>query len=55
MTRSERTLFSLEGVEGLAPFGFHVGQFGSMATEDESTGEEADQECEEMGHGFKKV
>jgi hypothetical protein len=57
MTRSERTLFSLEGVEGLAAFGFELGGFASVLAEDESTGDEADEECEEVGdHGlFKKV
>jgi hypothetical protein len=42
MTRSERTLFSLEGVEGLAAFGFELGGFASVLAEDESTGDEAD-------------
>ena len=51
MTRSERTSLALEGVEGLAAFGFKRVGSGAVATEDESTGEEADQECEEMGHG----
>jgi hypothetical protein len=45
-------LFSLEGVEGLAAFGFELGGFASVLTEDESTGDEADQEGEEVGHGF---
>ena len=52
MTRSERTLFSLEGVEGLAAFGFQLAGLGGVFTEDECTGEKADQECEKMGHGL---
>jgi hypothetical protein len=36
----------------LAAFGFELGGFASVLTEDESTGDEADQEGEEVGHGF---
>jgi hypothetical protein len=48
--RSKRTALAvLEGVEGLTALGFEVGQAGGMATEDESTGDEADDEgtCDE--------
>ena len=52
MTRSERTSLALEGVEGLAAFGFELGGFAGVLAEDESTGDEADEEGEEVGHGF---
>jgi len=46
MTRSERTLLALEGVEGLSAFGFELGGFASVLAEDESTGDKADEEGE---------
>jgi len=55
MTRSERTLLALEGVEGLATFGFQLGGFASVLAKDESTGDEADEEGEEVGHRVRKV
>jgi hypothetical protein len=53
MTRSKRTALAvLEGVEGGLALCFEVGQAGGMATKDESTGDEADEESEEVGdHG----
>jgi len=53
MTRSERTSLALEGVEGLAAFGFELGGFAGVLAEDESTGDEADEEGEEVGHGSR--
>ena len=55
MARRCRTLLALEGVEGLAAFGFELGGFASVLTEDESTGDEADEEGEEVGHGFGMI
>jgi hypothetical protein len=53
MTRSKRTALAvLEGVEGLTAFGFELGRLGGVLAEDESTGDEADEESEEVGnHG----
>ena len=53
MTRSERTLLALEGVEGLAAFGFERVGSGAVATEDEGTGDEAKGEAKEVGHNQK--
>jgi hypothetical protein len=44
------TLLALEGVEGLAAFGFQFGGFASVLAEYESTGDEADEESEEVGN-----
>ena len=55
MARRRRTSLALEGVEGLAAFGFQLGGFASVLTEDESTGDEADEEGEEVGHGFGMI
>jgi hypothetical protein len=53
MTRSKRIdSAALEGVEGLTAFGFEFGGFRGVLAEDESTGDEADEEGEEVGdHG----
>ena len=53
MARARRmTLLALEGVEGLAAFGFERVGLGLVLAHDESTGDEADQEGDEVGnHG----
>jgi hypothetical protein len=53
MTRSKRTALAvLEGVEGGLALGFQFGGFSGVLAEDESTGDEADEESEEVGnHG----
>jgi hypothetical protein len=51
MTRSKRTALAvLEGVEGGLALGFQFGGFSSVLTEDEGTGDEADEESEEVGN-----
>jgi len=51
MTRSKRTaLLALEGVEGLAAFGFERVGLGLVLAHDEGTGDEADEEGDEVGN-----
>ena len=38
----------------MAAFGFELGGFASVLAEDQSTGGEADEEGEEVGHGLGK-
>ena len=38
----------------MAAFGFELGGFASVLAEDESTGDKADEEGEEVGHGLRK-
>jgi hypothetical protein len=45
-------LLALEGVEGGLALGFQFGRLGGVLTEDESTGDEADEEGENMGNHF---
>jgi len=54
MTRSKRmTLLALEGVEDGLALGFKFGRLGGVLTEDESTGDEADEQRDDDGdeHG----
>jgi hypothetical protein len=57
MTRSKRTaLLALEGVEDGLALLFEGSGLGGVLAEDEGTGDEADEEGEEVGnHGVRKL
>lgn len=56
MTRSSRTaLLALEGVEDALGLGFEGRGLGGVVAEDKGTGDEADDEGEDMGNHVRRV